>query len=489
MMFVGFYTVRVTLKELGVIDLGLYNVVGSVVLLCSFLTGSLTSASNRYFSKEIVIGNESSFNRCFCLNITIFGVLIIIGIVLLETIGLWYVNYKMIIPNDRLFAANIVYQFSIITLFFTFISIPYNALVISHEQMSYYAYIGILEAIMKLLLTMSLVMFTGDKLIIYALLMCLISIASCISYVIICRRKYKESRYRFYWNYSEFKSVISFIGWNFIGTISYVVKSQGVNLLINLFFSPTINAARALAFNVEGAVRRFSDGYFTASKPQIYKLYASREYLELNTIINRTTIICFYLLVIIGMPVILNSDFLLRLWLQDIPCGTKVFMQLAIIDSVLNIASEPVILTIVATAKQKRYQVTEFILRCSILPVSYVLLSYYKIPELTFYVCIGISLISIFVRAYFLKKVFCEFLIWNYVSTIFKLLIVTCCVMVSSYVIIRQISNDVIYLILSSITSIALLTLMYGYFVVEKKDRNLIKLFVKNKINNINRVC
>ena len=247
-MAISIYTVRVVLEELGVLDFGIFNVIGSVVALCSFLTGSLTAASNRFFSREIVKNEMTSLNNIFCLNITVFVFLIVGAIILLETVGLWYVNNVMVIPQNRIFAANIVYQLSIVTLAVTFVSIPYNALIITHEHMSTYAYFGIIEALSRLAIALLLIVCQYDKLIVYAILTTIVSGLVTLLYYLYCRMHYVESKYHFYWNKAEFNEVFKFISYYFFGSISAVIKSQGLNLLINAFFPPTVNAALAIAF-------------------------------------------------------------------------------------------------------------------------------------------------------------------------------------------------------------------------------------------------
>ena len=369
-MLVGLYTVRIVLRELGVVDYGIYNVVGSVVAMCSFLTSSLTAVCNRFFAKEMVSGDVQSLNRCFCLNVTTFVVLMVIAVIALETFGIWYLNNKMVIPAERLGAAHVVYQLSILTLCFSFISIPYNSLIIIHERMSYYAYLGIFEAISKLIVAYMLVIAGMDKLVLYSILSVIVSAFVSCGYIVYCRKNFKESKYVPYWNSREFKDIFSFVGWYFFGSVSSVLKSSGLNLLINAFFNPSINAARAIASQVEGAIRRFSDGFFSASKPQIYKAYSNGEHDGLNRLLVRTTIVCTYLMAFISLPVFFNAASILGIWLQDVPNKAVIFLQLIIIDSILNLTSEPIILTILATGKQKRYQVAEFLLRFFTLPIS-----------------------------------------------------------------------------------------------------------------------
>ena len=253
-MGIGLYTVRAILRLLGVVDYGIYNVVGGVVSMFAFLNGTLATSSQRYFSVELAKGDLKRLNQWFCLNITTFSLFILAFIVIAETVGLWFVNTQMTIPHERLFAANVVYQLSIATFCIHFFNIPYNGLIIAHEKMSAFAYISIVEAFLKLGIVFVLSIITWDKLITYGILMFLISVLITSSYIVYSRIHFQESKYQFYWNKSEMIELLGFSGWHFLGTFSIAIRSQGINILLNLFFSPAVNAARAVAFQIYHAI-------------------------------------------------------------------------------------------------------------------------------------------------------------------------------------------------------------------------------------------
>ena len=293
-MLIGLYTVRAFLSILGETDYGLYNVVGGVVGMFSFINGTLATSSQRYFSQSLVHGDKKAANRVFCLNLTIYMVLIGIIVIILETIGLWFVNSKMTIPDDRVSAANIVYQISIITFAFQMFTISFNALIIAHEKMKAFAYIGILEACLKLAFVFVLMKVPFDKLISYAILMFLMNLLITSIYFIYCRRNFEECRFHFYWNKKEALEILSFSGWHLLCNLSVVVRGQGINILINMFFNPAVNAARAIAFQIDHAITQLSNNFFTAVKPQMYKSYSNGEIKALNDLIFRSSIICFF---------------------------------------------------------------------------------------------------------------------------------------------------------------------------------------------------
>ena len=291
-MAIGLYTVRAILDLLGVVDYGIYNVVGGVVGMFQFLNGTLATSSQRYFSIEIAKRDKSRLNQWFCLNITTFSVFIILFLVLAETIGLWFVNTQMTIPPERIVAANVVYQLSIISFCVSFYNVPYTALIIAHERMSAFAYISIIEALLKLGIVFVLSIIPWDRLIVYGVLMFLASCGITSSYIIYNHRHFHESKYRPYWNKREFKELVGFSGWHFLGTFSVVIRSQGINILLNLFFNPAINAARAVAFQIYHAISQLSNNFFVAVKPQIYKYYATNELHSLYKLIIRSTAFC-----------------------------------------------------------------------------------------------------------------------------------------------------------------------------------------------------
>lgn len=484
-MIISLYTVRIVLRELGVVDYGINNVVGSVVALCSFLTSSLTAVCNRYFSKEIVKGDKVSFNNCFCLNVTSFSALALLAVVLLETFGIWYLNNKMIIPEDRMLAAHIVYQISIINLCLSFISIPYNSLIISHERMSFFAYVGIFESVAKLLVAYLIVISVGDKLIYYNSLSLMVTVAVTLAYIIYCLKYFSESRYRFYWNKKEFEEIFAFVSWYFFGSISAVIKSSGLNLLINAFFSPSVNAARAIAFQVEGALRRFTDGFFTASKPQIYKAYSNNEHEGLNRMLIRTSLICTFLMAFLSLPIFLNAESVLSLWLGNVPQKSVIFLQLIIIDSILNVVTEPIILTILATGQQKIYQIIEFILRVSILPISYIFLSFGYEAEITMVVSILMSIISVYVRIIMLAGKYNEFYCKSFLKYVTKLILGYASIILISMQIQNVEMNKFMYFLLSS-SSVSLLSISLLFILLDYEDRHIMlskigNLFIKLK--------
>ena len=311
LMAVSLYTSRVVLNALGVEDFGIYNVVGGVVAMFSVLSGSLSTAISRFITYELGKGNKENLNKIFSSAVTIqFGLAGII-ILLAETIGIWFLNIKMNIPEVRMEAANWVFQFSILTFAINLISVPYNASIIAHEKMSAFAYISILEAVGKLTIAYLITISPIDKLIFYAILMCAVALVVRLTYGNYCKRHFSECTYHFSWDKLLLKQMFGFAGWNFIGASSAILRDQGGNVVINLFCGPTVNAARGIAFQVNNAVNQFVTNFMTALNPQITKSYASGDKEYMMTLIFQGARLSFYMLFLLSLPILVNTHYIL----------------------------------------------------------------------------------------------------------------------------------------------------------------------------------
>ncbi|MBR1542258.1 MAG: lipopolysaccharide biosynthesis protein [Bacteroidaceae bacterium] len=479
-MAIGLYTVRAVLDILGVVDYGIYNVVGGVVTLFSFMKGTLSTSSQRYFSIELAHDNKERLNQLFCLNTNAFLVIGLAVAFFLETVGLWFVNTQMTIPSERLFAANVVYHLSVISFLFHIIVVPYMALVIAHEKMKVFAYIGVFEALGKLLIVFILVQMTYDKLIVYGILMLLLYISVSLSYIVYCKSHFPESKYRWYWNTSEIKELLGFSGWHFMGAFSTTCRSQGINILLNVFFDPAVNAARAIALQVNTHILQLSSNFFTAVKPQIYKSYAQSEMDELYRLIIRSSVICAFLVSLVVFPFLSNTPFILGLWLKQVPEYAVVFTQLAMINGLVDSMNGPTIAAALATGKIRKYMTIVSCVILAIVPISYVALKLGAAPTATMVISIIISFICLLVRAYLLQSMI-GFPVKRYVLLILKILIVS----VFLYIGIRFsiYNNDCSILIFSiHFLVIAVMLILLYSFVLEKSDRLYMISFIKNKL-------
>lgn len=472
LMLVGFFSVRIVLKALGIENYGIYNVVGGVVAMFQFLQGSLTTASQRYFSVEIASGSKESLNRIFCLNTTVFLILGIVVVALCETIGLWFLNNKMIIPESRLFAANVVFQLSLVSFIFKLISIPYNALIVSFERMTAFAWLGLVEGFLKLGIAIILLIINGDKLIEYGLLMTLMSIGVTLLYINYCNRNLEGSRFHLIWDKAQVKELFAFSGWHFLGTMSVVVRGTGVNLLINTFFSPVVNAGRAIGYQVENIVGQFSSNYFTAVKPQMYKSYSMGQYDDLFNLINRSTILSMYLVSLFAIPIIINMEYVLHLWLGKVPAYAVAFGSLALINCFIDTTGSPTIAPALAHGKIRNFEIAISVVACMNLPFSYVALRIGMPPQTTVIISIALSIVAVFVRVLFLRRMI-GFPYTEYLNILLRVSIITMIVFLFINYLKSFLLNDLLRLIVTGFLSVIFISLGY-LLVLTPKDRNKI---------------
>ncbi|MFV0148635.1 MATE family efflux transporter [Empedobacter falsenii] len=403
-MGITLYTSRIVLEELGVSDYGIYNLVGGIVAMIGFFNAAMSSATQRYLAHDIGKGNFSQLKKTFSATLTIHFGIAILGLFIAETLGLWYINYKMVFSIEKIYAVNIVYQFSILTFLLNIIQVPYNALIIARERMKVYAYMSILEAILKLGIVFILILIPNNKLIYYAFLTFIVSLVIRILYQIYCRKSFEESKYKFIYDRLYYKELISYSGWNLFGNIAAVSKGQGVNLILNLFFGTVVNAAYAITNQVVGAVNLFASNLQMAFNPQIIKQYTQGNIDDSQKLIRQSSKYSYLLMLLLILPFLLNTDYILVLWLKEVPKYTNLFIQLALINILIDCLSGSLMTGIQATGKIKWYQIIVGILVFINLPLSYLSLKLDFSPISVYIISIIISLISLNFRLYFLKK-------------------------------------------------------------------------------------
>lgn len=373
-MLVTLYTSRVVLNVLGVTDYGVYNVVGGVVAMFGFINGSMSSATQRYITFALGKGDKENLQRVFSTALQIHVLIAVLIIILGETVGLWFMYTQMQIPVDRMDAAFWVLQCSIVSTAVMIISVPYNADIIAHEKMSAFAYISILEAVLKLAIVFALILSPFDKMIFYAFLILAVQLLIRLCYSHYCSRHFEESKYRHIWDKSLFKEMTSFAGWSMFGHLAGVLFGQGLNMLLNVFFGPVVNAARAVSVQVQSAIQQFVGNFQMALNPQITKTYAKDEMDEMHKLMFRSARFSFYLLFFLSLPVLFETEFILTVWLKTVPDNTVVFLRIMICISLLYTLSNPLMVANQATGKVRKYQAVCGSILLMILPVSYVCL-------------------------------------------------------------------------------------------------------------------
>lgn len=403
LMVISLFTSRITLQALGVDNFGIYNVVGGIVAMFSIMSGSLSNAISRYITFELGKGDKKILKKVFSTAVNVQIIMAVIIAVLIEIGGVWFLNYKMNIPAGRMVAANWVLQFSIISFAVNLISIPYNAAIIAHEKMSAFAYISIYEAVMKLVIVYLIVISPFDKLIVYSFLILLISLSLRLIYGIYCKRKFEECSYMFILDKPLLKKMTGFAGWNFLGAGSFLLMTQGVNMLLNMFFGVALNAARGIATQVENVVNQFTTNFGTAINPQITKSYAQGEYDYMHKLVFAGSKYSFFLVVVLCLPIILEANQILHLWLGLVPDYAVVFLRLTLMISMLSVVSNTLVTSMMATGDIKKYQIIVGGLGMIIFPVVYILYKLGFSPQWSYYIQFIILVFQLICRLYLLK--------------------------------------------------------------------------------------
>ncbi len=402
-MLISLYTSRVVLEQLGENDYGIYGVVGGVVTMFSIISASLSSAIGRFITFELGRENPERLKMIFSTSIWILIGLGGIIVLLLETGGVWFVNCKMNINPSRLTAANWVLQCSTVNYLVNMLSVPYNAAIIAHERMNAFAYIGILEVLLKLGVALLLFIPTFDSLIVYSILLAASSVIIRLIYGIYCKRNFAECRFEFTFNKSIFKEMLGFSSWSFIGSSSAILKDQGVNIIINLFCNTAVNAARSLSTQVNAAVYGFAQNFMLAVNPQIIKSYASGHVEEMFDLAFKSSRLSYYLLLCLSTPIIVAMPYILGIWLTMIPPYTISFTRLTLILGMFEVISLPLQFMNQASGKIKVYQLTVGGIQMLNFPLAYLLLRNHFSPNSVYILAIILSQVCLAARLAILR--------------------------------------------------------------------------------------
>lgn len=485
MMFISFFTSRIMLNALGVDDYGINNVVGGLVSMFSVLSASLSASTSRFITFGLGQGDMKELKKTFSTTINIHIIIAIVVVIAIETIGVWFLNNKMNIPLERLYASNWVLQCSVVVFAVGLLSVPYNSAIIAHEKMTVFAYITIIDAVFKLAIVFAIYYYEGDRLILFSVLMMFQSVIRQFVYWIYCKQNFQECVYIKVWDKKLNKSIFGFAGWNFIGASSAIMKDQGVNIAINLFTSPAVNAARGIAIQINGIINQFIGGFTTALNPQITKNYASGDFARMHSLIYQGTRLSFYLFMFLSIPVFFEVETLLKVWLGQVPVHTVFFTRLVLILSLLEILSNALVIAQLATGKIRNYQLVVGGLQMMNFPISYLFLYLGFFPEISIIVAIVLSQICFIARLWFLKimvklnvREFMVKVFFNVISvTLLSLFLPSICYFTINHHIAR-------FIVVTSTSVFSSLFIIY--FIGCSKDE---KILVKNIINKIkNRV-
>lgn len=432
---VSLYTSRVVLANLGISDYGLYNVIGGFVSMFYMVTASLTQAISRFITFELGKNDMKKLEDTFSTSVFILFILSLVVVLLAETIGLWFVNCELNIDADRMIAANWVYQFTVLTFVLEMLSIPYSALIVSHEKMGTFAFVTIMKVILMLGVALLLSVSPLDTLIFYGILTFAVSLGVQGMYYVYCRRNFRESSVHIHFDKDLFNEMFGFAGWNFLSTVASMLSSQGVNMMLNIFFGTPVNAARGIAGQINGTAGAFSKNFTMALSPQITKSYASGDKLYSKALVCQGAKYSFLLLLMVALPVMLETDYILSLWLKEVPPYASAFVQLQLAYALVDVLVYTNLILNNATGKIKAYQLLISITQLAIIPVSYIVLKLGGNPVVTIamtnvmYALIVIPRINLnrqfigITFGYFFKTVIVKLLIVCFLTTTVCLLI------------------------------------------------------------------
>lgn len=487
-MLVSLYTARIVLGALGEVDYGILNVVTGCVAIFTFLNGALSGSASRFLTYELGRGNTEQLKRTFRATVIIHLFLALIIIILSETIGLWLLTHKIIIPAERMAAAHWVFQIGILSMVFSIIQVPYGATIIAHEKMDIYAYMGLFDVGAKLLLAFLLQKIGGDKMIAWALVMMVVRLIYTLIHISYCNRNFEETRnIKFHKNRPLYQQLFSYSGWDMIGQISWLLQSQGVNILLNTFFGPIINTAQAISYQVQGALTQFASNFMLASRPQIIKLYAAGKPDEMIKLVYRSSCMAFFLSYVMTLPLCLELKYVLDVWLGKYPAETIPFTMLILVNSlILNIKS-PRLAAIHATGRIKLENFTVGLILCSIFPIAYALLRLGFDATSVFVALIAITFTAEVVGVFVLRK-YIKFSVSNYWIQVYgRCILVAALSILPVYMVHSAMGEGFVRLIAVSATSLVTVSLASYIVGIDRETRsalnNVIKqLFYKLKL-------
>lgn len=482
-LLVSLYTSRVVLNALGVEDYGINNVVGGLVSMFSVISSSLCSSISRYLTYELGKGNQQKLQTIFRTSMNIQLGIALIVLLLGFIIGGWFLNNKMSIPDHRLYAAKWVLYCSLFSFAINLLNVPYSSSIISHEKMDAFAYISIAETTLKLIIAYAIMLASFDKLITYTCLYLVSTILVFTSYLVYCKLHFKECSYYPEIDKELLKDMTQFAGWNFFGNTAYMLNTQGVNMLINIFFGVQINAARAIGVQVQNAILQFVNNFTTAINPQITKSYASGNYDHLHKLVCLGAKYSYFLLLFFTVPVYIEAEMILQLWLQNVPEYSVIFLRLIILGSYTMILGNTSYTAIMATGRIKHYQLIITLVGCLVFPITWYLYEMGFGVESTYYIYILIYSIIILIRLYYLK-VLIKLPPKNFIKyVLIKVLFLTIPAFLIPLLFTYYISPSYIRIIYTGIISIFSNFILIYYLGLNKNERAFLTTKIKHKIN------
>lgn len=481
-LIVSLFTTRVILQGLGIEDYGINNVVCGFVTMFSFLNISMSNGVQRFYNYSLGGTNEYSIRDVYNTSLQIQGLLSVILFFLLETFGLWYIHTQMVIPIERFSAALWVFHFSVLSLVVLVLQIPYSAAIMAYERMDYYAYLSIFDVLAKLGIAYAIKYAETDKLILYGALNMLVSIVCFFLYYGYAKRNFTELQVDFRIKKEIFKPMISFSGWNIFGSFAYMIKGQGLNMLLNVFFGPVVNAARGISTMVMSAIQGFQANIVIAFRPQLVQSYAAGNNERVLKLFYSLSKVSFILLAMLSIPIIIEINYILHLWLGDfIPDYTIQFTILVLVNMVISSLNTPVSQVVHATGKMKLYQIGTSSMVCAILPASWIFLKLGFSPISVYWVSLIITIINQYVCNLLLKKIY-TYNLWEYISkVIIPCVLFSILVPIPPYIVTMLLPTSFLRLIITGCISVMSAVIISYFFVLDKSEKQMALSFIKRK--------
>jgi len=484
---VSLYTSRVVISALGVVDYGIYNVVGGIVTMFAFLNGAIVTSTQRYLTFDLGKADFEHLKKVFTTSVFILGLISLIIVLLAETVGLWFFNNKMVIPEDRMTAAMWVYQLSIFTMVIQIMSAPYNSIIIAHERMGVFAVISVIETILKLLIVYLLLIWSRDKLVLYAILVSVVQLFVRFIYIHYCKKNFEESVIMKSIDRSLLSEMFKFAGWNIWGQLAAVLFRTGLNILLNMFFGPIVNAARGIAVQVESVVAQFSTNFLMAANPQITKLYAQNNLQEMHGLIFRSSKFACYLLLIFAMPIIMETEPIITLWLKKVPEFTVPFIRILFCIVIVDTMAKPLMIAAAATGDVKKYQSIIGGILLAIVPIAYVALKMGGDPTSVYIVHLSIAVIAFIVRLLIIRPMIRLSLKQFFTAVILPCSLVSLFSFILSLLIRQLLPEGLLYMFIVCAIS-ALLVAFFAYSIgLTKGERTFVNVKIVKVVNIITR--
>lgn len=480
---ISLYTSRVVLQVLGEVNYGIYGLVGSVVAMFAFLNTSMSGATSRFLTHEMAKGNAESLRNTFNSALLIHISIAVLIFILAETIGLWFLYNKLVIPEERMFAAEIVYHMSVASIMVTIIQVPYNAAIIANEKMDIYAYVELLHVLLKLVIVYMLLIGDIDKLVLYGILMLIVTIIIAATYSIYCIKNYPETRFKFVYKPQIIKPMLGFSLWDLYGNMSYTARQQGINFILNIFFGVVLNAASALATTVQGIISGFSGNIMQAFRPQIIKKYAIGDYKQMQSLINNAIKFALLMLMIISAPLCIELDYIMHLWLGDnIPQYSIIFCRLLLLMNLIGSINIVLTMSIHATGKIKRLSFLNGTVALLNLPIIYIIFRYIaQEPEYAYIVQTIAAMAMISIELVLIRKQIPALSIASIIKTYTGTLAAGLISILPTIPLFIYLEASIVRV--AAITMVYLATLsLYSYFLLLNKEN---RRFINHKIYTI----